>query len=255
MIPAGKRLESGNRAILQPDDRLVQHLDFLALDGAAQFRFHGQTVGLARAHGRLEDFDPVAADALGVVHRKLGILEDLIGALCLIFGKRHSNRGSQEDFAVVEGDRCAQGTANGFGKADDACGLALGQENHRELIARKTRQRILGFEQACKPAGDREQDRIADSHADGVVDLLESVEIDHNDRRPDIRVSPGKAEGCFQPVNEQFAVGQAGEVVMNRVKQQSFLGGLEISHVGERAHEPDNLAIGSDHGARLQREP
>src|SRR5262249_14228484 len=47
MIPARERLESGNAAIPEPPDRLVQHLDFLALDGAAQLGFHGQTVGLA----------------------------------------------------------------------------------------------------------------------------------------------------------------------------------------------------------------
>ena len=88
-----------------------------------------------------------------------------------------------------------------------------------------------------------------------VIDLLEPVEIDHDDRRPDMRVGAGKAESRFQAVDEQFAVGQAGEVVVNRVKQQPFLGGLEIGHVGERADETDNLAIGADHRARLQREP
>ena len=79
VIPACQRLEAGDGAIFQPHDRLVEHLDFLALDGAAQFRFHRQAVGLARAHGRLEDFDAVAADALGVVHRELGVLEHFIG--------------------------------------------------------------------------------------------------------------------------------------------------------------------------------
>ena len=118
-----------------------------------------------------------------------------------------------------------------------------------------TAMKVLGLEQACKPTGDREQDRIPDSHADGVVDLLEPVDIDHDDRWPDLRVSPGKAEDCFNAVNEQFAVGQTGEVVVNGIKQQPFLGSLEIGHVGERADEADNLAIGADHGARLQREP
>ena len=91
MIPARKRLESCNRAIFQPDDRLVQHLDFLALDGAAQFRFHCQAIGLARTHGRLENLDAITADALGVVHRKFGVLEHLLGVMRLIFGKRQAD--------------------------------------------------------------------------------------------------------------------------------------------------------------------
>ena len=112
-----------------------------------------------------------------------------------------------------------------------------------ELIARKTRQRIPGFEQACKPAGDCERIELPE-RCRRVVTCLVYLKV------------PGKTKGSFKPVNEQFAVGQARRksLLTNRVKQ-SFLGGLEISHVGEPAHEPDNLAIGSDHGARLQREP
>ena len=83
MIPARQRLEAGDGAILQPHDRLVEHLDLLALDGAAQFGFQRQAVGLARAHRRLEDLDAVAADALGVIHRQLGVLEHLLGAVRL----------------------------------------------------------------------------------------------------------------------------------------------------------------------------
>src|ERR1700761_2241544 len=71
MIPARQRLEAGNGAILQPHDRLVQDRDLLALDSAAQLALERQAVGLARAHCRLVDVDAVAADALGVIHRKL----------------------------------------------------------------------------------------------------------------------------------------------------------------------------------------
>ena len=91
--------------------------DFLALDGAAQFAFQRQAVGLARAHRRLVDVDAVAADALGMIHRKLGVLDDLVGQLRLRIGQREPDRGGQEDLAVVEGDRRADGLADGFGEA------------------------------------------------------------------------------------------------------------------------------------------
>ena len=52
MIPARQRLEAGDRAILEPHDRLVEDLDLLALERAAQFGFERQPVGLARAHRR-----------------------------------------------------------------------------------------------------------------------------------------------------------------------------------------------------------
>ena len=125
----------------------------------------------------------------------------------------------------------------------------------RELIAGQPRQRVLRLEQAAEPARDGEQDRIADRDADRIVDLLEAVEIDHDDRRPDLRIGAGEGEGRLHAVDEQFAVRQAGEIVVHRVEQQPLLGVLEVGHVGERADQAHHLAVGADHRARLQREP
>ena len=65
----------------------------------------------------------------------------------------------------------------------------------------------------------------------------------------------GEAEHRFEPVEEQFAVGQAGEIVVHGVVQQPLLGGLEFGHVGQRADETNHLAVGADHRPRAQREP
>src|ERR1700686_4395751 len=100
MVPARQGLESRDRAVLEPDDRLVQDGDFLALDRAAQVRLEGQAVGLARAHRRLEDLDAVAADALGVIHRELGVLEDLFVAVRLAIGERDADRSGEEYLAL-----------------------------------------------------------------------------------------------------------------------------------------------------------
>ena len=118
MVPARQRLEARDRAILQPHDRLVEDGDLLALQRPAQLRFERQPIGLARAHRRLEQLDAVAADALGVIHRKLGILEHLFGAVRLAVAERKPDRGGQENLAVVERDRRAQRPADGFCEGD-----------------------------------------------------------------------------------------------------------------------------------------
>src|SRR3974390_2491835 len=180
MIPARQRLEAGNGAILEPHDRLVQYLYLLALDGAAQFRLHREPIGLARAHSRLEYLDAVAANALGVVHRELGILKRPRGAVRLVFGQRQPDRGGEEDLAFVERDRRAQRAPHGFGEGDDARGLFLRYQDQRELIAGEPCQRILWLEQTTNPARNGEQDRVTDRDADRIVDLLEAIEIDHD---------------------------------------------------------------------------
>ena len=42
---------------------------------------------------------------------------------------------------------------------------------------------------------------------------------------------------------------------MHRIVQQAFFGVLAFGHVGQRAHDPRDLAVGADHRTRLQREP
>ena len=59
----------------------------------------------------------------------------------------------------------------------------------------------------------------------------------------------------LQPVGEQFAIGQAGEVVAHRILQQAFLGGLLLGDVGDRTDAAHHLAVRADDRARLEVEP
>ena len=255
MIPARQRLEAGDRAVFQPHDRLVQDGDFLALDGAAQFAFQGQPVALARAHRRLVDVDAVAADPLGVIHRQLGVLDDLVGQLGLRIGQRQADRGGEEDLAVVEGDRRADGLADGLGEGGDARRILFRHQDQAELVAGEPRQRVLRLQDAGQPPRQRQQDGIADRDADGIVDLLEAVEIDHHQGGAQVRHGLGEIGDRAEAVDEQFAVRQAGEVVVHGVVQHALLGVLGLGDVGQRADHAGDLAVGADHRARLQREP
>ena len=59
----------------------------------------------------------------------------------------------------------------------------------------------------------------------------------------------------LQPVHEQFAVGQAGQIVVHGVVQQPLLGLLLLGDVDQRADAADDLAVRADHRPRAQREP
>ena len=161
MIPARQRLEAGDRAIFEPDDRLVKDGDFLALDGAAQIGFDRQPVGFARAHRGLEHVDAVAAEPLGVIHRKFRVLEPLFAALHLRIAERKPDRAGEKNLAVVERDRRAQRPAQRFGERDYPGGVPFRQQDQAELIAGKTRQRVLRPDQPSEPPRQRQQDRVA----------------------------------------------------------------------------------------------
>ena len=71
-------------------------------------------------------------------------------------------------------------------------------------------------------------------------------------RFPDARPH---GEGGVEPVEEQLAVGQAGQVVVHGIVEQALLGGLGLGAVRQRADDPHHLAVRTHHGAGLQGVP
>src|SRR5437588_10088548 len=104
--------------------------------------------------------------------------------------------------------------------SSDALGIALGQQDQRVLIAGKPRQRILRLEQSSQAPSQRQQDRIPDRDSQGIVDLLEAIEIDHDYGRFYRGIGLGEGEHPVEAIEEQLAIGQAGEIVMDRVVEQ-----------------------------------
>ena len=104
-----------------------------------------------------------------------------------------ADRGGQHDFALGEGDRRPDRLLDRVGDAGDACRILLGQQHQRELVAGEARQRIARLEQAVETPRDGEQDGVAGGDAEPVIDLLEAVDVDDEDRRPDRLLGLGDA--------------------------------------------------------------
>jgi hypothetical protein len=116
-------------------------------------------------------------------------------------------------------------------KGGDLGGSLLGHQDQAELVAGEAGQRVLRLEDAGEAARQRQQDRVADGDADGIVDLFEAIEVDHHDGRPQRRHSPGEIRDGIEAVDEQLAVRQAGQVVVHRVVQHALFGVLALGDV------------------------
>ncbi len=79
--------------------------------------------------------------------------------------------------------------------------------------------------------------------AQAVVDDLELVEIDVEEREPVLGIAVGAGQAVRQAVRQQAAVGEAGERVVQRLEAQLLLGQLAIGDVGERAGGPQGVAL------------
>ena len=256
MVPAQLALEARDGAIFKAHDGLEEHADFVAVEGAAQIRLQRQPVGALRGHGGLEDFDAVAAKALGVGQRDLGFLQHVFGLVVLLgVGHGHAHRHREHDFPIIEGHRRGDGLANPVRQIGDGGGAGFREDDHRELVAGNARQRVLWVEDAPQPPRGGQQHRVACGHAGRVVDLSETIQID-GDHGGALQARGARvAQGGFEAIKEEFAVGQARQIVMHGVMQHAVFGDLAFGDVGERAHHANDLAIGAHHGARLQHEP
>lgn len=115
------------------------------------------------------------------------------------------------------------------------------QEND-ELVAAEAGHGIDFAHQAMQAAGDGNEHGVARRVAVGVVDVLEVVQVEQQQRNK-VAAAPGERERPLHPVGEQATVGQAGQrVVMGKVTE--LLGGMDaFGDVGADAVIAGKVAV------------
>ena len=131
------------------------------------------------------------------------------------------------DLEPVEVDRLADQHTHGLGEGRQGLGVVL-RQHERELVAAEPRRQHVGREGLPQPAGHALQQAVAGRVAEAVVDLLEAVEIEHDDRE-----GPRRREPVGDLADHGPAVGQAGELV--RAREPARLGGA--ARLAQREHE------------------
>ena len=152
---------------------------------------------------------------LGGVHRDVGVLEQRLGVLAVLGVERDADARLDLDGELVEleplGDRLAHARAG----LDRGVGPADVGDQHRELVAAEAGDGVAGAQSRGQPRADRAQQQVAVVVAERVVDLLEAVEVDH--QHGDLRgVARGELDRLVHAVVEEHAVGQFGDVVVQR---------------------------------------
>ena len=106
-------------------------------------------------------------------------------------------------------------------------------QNDHELVAAEPRHHVARTQRAPQPAADLHQQHVAGVVAQRIVDDLEPVEIDEQQRKPPL-VALGGIDRLPQHAVEHLAVGQVGQAVVRRqifdafVRPGLFVGAVEI---------------------------
>ncbi len=111
---------------------------------------------------------------------------------------------------------------------------------HDELVAAEPRHEILGPQHLAQPLGDRAEQLVAAGMTERVVDLLELVEIDEQQRR-ELIGAVRQLEQAFDLVAEIDPVGQLGQFVEARQMADLGFGGAAL---GDVLHQHDGAAAG-----------
>ena len=165
--------------------------------------------------------------------------------------------GGHEVLAAREHERLGEHRGDPLGHLDR--GVLVGDvlEQDPELVAAEAGDGVAGADRLREPRSRRGQQLVADLVAEAVVDELEAVEVEEQDRRQRaVARQPG--QGVLEPVEEQRPVRQAGERVVQRAMADPVLGRLSFErvgqHVGQGLEKIEVAGVVLAHAARLDPE-
>ena len=114
--------------------------------------------------------------------------------------------------------------------------LAVDVADHqRELVAADARDQIGRAEPLAQHLGDRLEHRVAGRVAVRVVDLLEVVEVEHDDRAR-VAVADGAGERLDEARLEAAAVEQRGQQVVVGDEREARREVVDVGRVADRDH-------------------
>ena len=208
------------------------------------------------AHRLVEHRDAAATRFLRVVHRGVGVAEQLLGAF-LAGRQRDADAGAHERLRATDDERLGDGLEEPFGDLDRAVARSRGREvvaEDREFVAAEARHRVAGPQHRLQPARDRHQELVTGVVTDAVVHVLEPIEVDEQDR--DLAVHPlAPRDRQAQAVEEQQPVRQPRQGIVHRLVREPFLERLALDgdrrQVREQREDLLVLGVGRLRDARV----
>ncbi len=252
VVPADQRLDVDDAAAAQVRQRLVAEVDVAAADSLPQLAHERQG---ALAEGalaqRIHGVAPVRP--LGVVHRRIGVSRQRRPVVAVLRAERDPDRRGNDQAVSVDHEGRLQRLHDLLRHPNRVRMVPDARKQDSELVPAQASDRIHGPERAPQARADLLQEDVAGRVSQRVVDLLESVEIQHEERQR--RPLPiARQNGLVETVAEKDAVGQAGQEIVERL----VLEGRELDHA--LGHVPqDSDPVGRPrrvlgHGGELELE-
>ena len=210
-VPAHKRLEPDRvtPAARELHDGLIDQGELVPFRGAAQAR--AKLAAGRRLFQELgsEDLDAATTGVLGRVHGDVGVAQEIVSGLAAGPGQGDADARPHARRAVAEIDGRPEDLEDALRHLSGHCGSIDVLEEDRELIAAQAGRRVARADRRPDTFGDDLEGLVAPRVSEAVVEELEVVDIEEEDRGPEGAPAPEAVEDVGDAVVEEDAVGQA----------------------------------------------
>ena len=172
MRPAHQAFEARHLLRLEADDRLIEEIQLVPLEGLAQVDLELPAHLDVGVHLGLEERVAVPAVCLGAVEGKVGVLHELVGIGAVARRHGHADGGGDVDAVPVDLVVLADGLDDARGEHLAAVGVAHVGLDDGELVAAQARHEVALAHAAEQALADLLQQHVADGMAERVVDAL-----------------------------------------------------------------------------------
>ena len=175
MAPTHERLNAHQLAVAEIELRLVDHVQFVGVDGGAEIREELQPLKSVDVELRGVQADAVALE-LRVIQRDVHVLHEGVGVVTVVWGDGDARARPHEQLEALDVNwsvKRAEEVARG------GCRVQHVAEHHdSELVAAEAVDGRVLRRGGRELVGDLAQDEVAERVTEGVVDVLEVVKVE-----------------------------------------------------------------------------
>jgi hypothetical protein len=236
---AHERFDAEYLAGTEVDDGLVVQAELAKSDGADGIVFEGGAADEVVVDVRVEALVLALPAAFGHVHRKVGLTEEFGGILGLGAPPGHADADRDPQFDSADRKLGAHGVDNPLG---DVAGrrVAVLFYGDGKLVAAEPDDEITGTDAIVESGRQLDKEMVAAFVTEGVVDLLEIVDIDEQHAVMESPALRAASERRHQSFAQGCPVGQSGERVVGGAPREGEMAVVEgARHAIERFDHPD----------------
>ena len=217
-------------------------MDFEAAIGhrLPQVLLHGEPRLGAGVHDRLEEAMGAAAFGLGAVHRQIGVLDQLVEIGAVLRRQRDADAGVGRELMAEALMGLPDRLVDPRHEFDDVVAVAGRGLDHGEFVAAEPGDQVGRLEAVLDAGGDGLQQFVADMVSERVVDALEFVDVDVEQR--ELLAADGLLQLALDLLAEQHPVRQVGQRVVMREMGDLFIGAPALGHVVDDVDDVARLA-------------